>query len=165
MYTFVSAFTSTNKIFKSYVSVRFRDPLSTEGHFLLLVPDLRRLSVEANVVWAHPSTDSSRRLPGLRVGGFPKIRVSSSELNIFSVLRSRSAVRGENRKGEREKRYRDRNEMFLERMCQTILKGLCRALIMEKSASRLCHPTWEVWSACGNVCANVATRVISVHAL
>lgn len=35
---------------------------------------------------AHPSTDSSRRLPGSRVGGFSKIRVSSSELNIFSCF-------------------------------------------------------------------------------
>lgn len=36
--------------------------------------------------YAHPSQESSRRLPGSRVGSLPKIRMSSSKLDVFPFI-------------------------------------------------------------------------------
>ena len=132
---------SSDRIFKYYINARFHDLLSTEGYFPLLVPPSSSPEHSSRCcvsMLIHRLVTAVARITSRK---FPENSSVVKWTQHLLLLRSRST----SWQGYKErKRYRDKGGgLFLEWTCQTILKSLCR-LFVEKSASHLCHLTWEV---------------------
>ena len=147
---------ASDRVFKYYTSARFHDLLSTEGHFPLLVLDLRRLSAAVDCVsmLIHRLVTAVARITSRR---FPKIRVSSSELNIFSCF-VLEVLRSEDTKREKDTEMEAAGCSWDEHVKQ-YWKAYVAHLLWRNPLRAYVIWHEKFWRACGNVWTSIATRV------